>query len=193
MFNSTNSLTQNFLGRVQKTPVQTSRYLWHITYEHYDRDLEIAAYGLLCPENYAVFAHSNVFSFNKTYPYFMDVWEFDIEEIEHSCQFSAYSFWRIDTRLANVDWFVDPNMMDETHIEGFNCKNYVCSLNNIPNYSLKLFKYNRDRYVSKRPIITRREGVASVRPYRNDFDSLVPDIEINNYIQWPSQNIPPCI
>lgn len=193
MSKSTSVLTDNFIGRLEQKPVRTSRYLWHITYEHHYRDLQIAAYGLLCPENYAVFAHSNVFSFNGTYPYFMDFWDFEIQILDLCCQFSAYSFWRIDTHLANIDWFVDPNMMDETQIDGFNCKNYVCSLNNIPNYALKLFKYDRDRYVSKRPFITRGEGVASVRPYRNDFDSLVPDVEINNYIQWRRQNIPPCI
>ena len=187
-----NVLTDNFIGRLEQKPVRTSRYLWHITYERHYRDLQIAAYGLLCPENYAVFAHSNVFSFNGTYPYFMDFWDFEIQTLDLSCQFSAYSFWRIDTHLANVDWFVDPNMLDETQIDGFNCENYVCALNNIPNYALKLFKYDRDRYVSKRPFITRGEGVASVRPYRNDFDSLVPDAKMNNYIQWRNKNISLC-
>jgi hypothetical protein len=198
MIKSTSILTDNFIGRLEQKPVQTSRYLWHITRDYYYRDLTIAAYGLLCPENYAVFAHSNIFNFSYTYPYFMDSWDFELIELEHSCQFSAYSFWRIDTRLANVDWFIDPNMFDDVQSEsckseGFNYKNYVCSLNNIPNYALKLFKYDRDRYAYKRPFITRGDGVVSVRPYKNDFDSLVPDIKINKYIQWRNKNIPPCI
>jgi hypothetical protein len=192
MSKSTNILTDNFIGRLEQKPVRTSRYLWHIKYDRYYSDLQIAAYGLLCPENYAVFAHSNVFSFMQTYPYFLDFWDFEIQTIDLCCQFSAYSFWRIDTRLANVDWFIDPNMVDETHIDGFNCKNYVCSLNNIPNYALKLFKYDRDRYVTKRPFITRGNGVVSVRPYRNDFDSLVPDDKMNDYIQWRNKNISLC-
>jgi hypothetical protein len=192
MSKSTNILTDNFIGRLEQKPVRTSRYLWHIKFDRYYSDLQIAAYGLLCPENYAVFAHSNVFSFMQTYPYFLDFWDFEIQTIDLCCQFSAYSFWRIDTRLANVDWFIDPNMVDETHIDGFNCKNYVCSLNNIPNYALKLFKYDRDRYVTKRPFITRGNGVVSVRPYRNDFDSLVPDDKMNDYIQWRNKNISLC-
>ena len=193
MFNATNSLTQNFLDRVQKTPVQTSRYLWHIKYDSYNSDLKIAANGLLCPKNYAVFAHTHNFGFNDMYPYFMDFWDFDIQVLDLECQFSAYSFWRIDTNLANVDWFIDPNMKEDSELLGYNYKNYVCTLNSIPNYALKLFKYDRDRYVTKRPFITRGNGVASVRPYRNDIDSLVPDVEMNNYIQWRNQNIPLCI
>jgi len=191
-------LTDNFIGRLQQKPVQTSRYLWHIKYGVYDTDLQIAAYGLNCPKKYAVFAHSNIFSFMKTYPYCLDIWDFEIQTIDFCRQFDIYSFWRIDTRLANVDWFIDPNMFDDVQSEsckseGFNYKNYVCSLNNIPNYALKLFKYDRDRYAYKRPFITRGDGVVSVRPYKNDFDSLVPDNKINKYIQWRNKNIPPCI
>ncbi len=192
MSKSTSILTDNFIGRLEQKPVQTSRYLWHIKHNHYDSDLRIAAYGLLCPENYAVFAHSNVFTFNHTYPYFMDFWDFEIQSLDLYSQFSAYSFWRIDTRLAKVDWFIDPNMIDDAKLEGFNYQNYVCALHNIPNYALKLFKYDRDRYVTKRPFITRGEGVASVRPYKNDFDSLVPDAKINYYIQWRNKNISLC-
>ena len=192
MYKSTSILTDNFIGRLEQKPVKTSRYLWHITYDYDDRDLTIAAYGLLCPENYAVFAHSNIFSFMQTYPYFLDFWDFEIQTIKLCCQFSAYSFWRIDTRLANVDWFIDPNMVGDAKSEGFNYKNYVCSLNSIPNYALKLFKYDRDRFAYKRPFITRGDGVASIRPYRNDFDSLVPDAKMNNYIQWRNKNISLC-
>ena len=187
-------LTDNFIGRLKQKPVKTSRYLWHIKYEHYDTDLQIAAFGLKCPKKYAVFAHSNIFNFNYTYPYFLDSWDFEIQTIDFACQYSIYSFWRIDTHLANVDWFIDPNMFDDVQSEsckseGFNYKNYVCSLNSIPNYALKLFKYDRDRFAYKRPFITRGDGVASIRPYRNDFDSLVPDTKMNNYIQWRNKNI----
>ena len=123
-------LTDNFIGRLQQKPVQTSRYLWHIKYGVYDTDLQIAAYGLKCPKKYAVFAHSNIFSFMKTYPYCLDIWDFEIQTIDFCRQFDIYSFWRIDTRLANVDWFIDPNMFDDVQSEsckseGFNYKNYV--------------------------------------------------------------------
>lgn len=198
MYKSTSILTDNFIGRLQQKPVKTRRYLWHIKYEHYDNDLQIAAFGLKCPKKYAVFAHSNIFNFKHTYPYFLDCWHFELDTIDFACQYSIYSFWRIDTHLANVDWFIDPNMFDDAQSEsckseGFNYKNYVCSLSSIPSHALKLFKYDRDRYVSKRPFITRGDGVASIRPYRKDFDSLVPDAKMNNYIQWRNQNIPLCI
>ena len=186
-------LTDNFIGRLKQKPVQTSRYLWHIKYGHYDTDLQIAAFGLKCPKKYAVFAHSNIFNFQYTYPYFLDFWDFEIQTIDFCYQFSIYSFWRIDTHLANVDWFIDPNMVGEAKSMGVSYQNYVCTLNNIPSYALKLFKYDRDRYAYKRPFITRGDGVVSARPYKNDFDSLVPDIKINKYIQWRNKNISPCI
>ncbi len=192
MSKSTSILSDNFISRLEQMPVQTSRYLWHIKYNHYNSDLRIAAHGLIRPDNYAVFAHNNIFNFDLMYPYFMDIWEFETQTLERCSQFSTYSFWRIDTRLANVDWYIDPNMFEDSKSGGFNYKNYVCALHNIPNYALKLFKYDRDRFVSKRPFITRNEGVASIRPYRNDFDSLIPDVNINNYIKWRSQNIPLC-
>jgi hypothetical protein len=187
-------LTDNFIGRLKQKPVKTSRYLWHIKYEHYDTDLQIAAFGLKCPKKYAVFAHSNIFNFKHTYPYFLDCWHFELDTIDFACQYSIYSFWRIDTHLANVDWFIDPNMFDDVQSEsckseGFNYKNYVCSLNSIPSHALKLFKYDRDRYAYELPFITRGDGVVSVRPYKNDFDSLVPDTDINKYIQWRNKNI----
>ena len=86
-----------------------------------------------------------------------------------------------------MDWFIDPNMFDDVQSEsckseGFNYKNYVCSLNSIPSHALKLFKYDRDRYAYELPFITRGDGVVSVRPYKNDFDSLVPDTDINKYM-----------
>jgi hypothetical protein len=191
MFKAKSVLMENFVGRLEQTPVKTNRFLWHIKYGSYQSDLRIAAHGLIRPENYAVFAHNNVFSFNITYPYFMDLWELDVQTIRSSRQFSAYSFWRIDTFLANVDWFTDPNMKEDSGIFGFDFKNYVCAIKDIPNYALKLFKFDRDRYVTKRLFVTSSNGVASVRPYKNDFDSLVPDVKMNEYIKWRNENVSP--
>jgi hypothetical protein len=191
MFKAKSVLKENFVGRLEQTPVKTNRFLWHIKYGSYQSDLRIAAHGLIRPENYAVFAHNNVFSFNISYPIFMDLWEVDLQTIRSSRQFSAYSFWRIDTFLANVDWFTDPNMKEDTEILGFDFNNYVCAIKDIPNYALKLFKFDRDRYITKRPFVTHINGVASVRPYKNDFDSLVPDDKLNSYIKWRNENISP--
>jgi hypothetical protein len=183
-------LTENFLARLDQTPIKTSRYLWHITYDFHERNLSIAAHGLVCPNNYAVFAHSNLYKFEYTYPYFMDIWDifFDGNYPMKGYEFSMYSFWRIDTHLANITWFQDPNMAEDAI--GFSKPTYyVCTNNDIPNKALKLFKFDLSRYSSQRPFITRGDGVASVRPYRNDFDSLVPDRSINEYIDWRVQNV----
>jgi hypothetical protein len=193
-FSSKNSpLKTSFLGRLDQTPIKTSRYLWHITYDFHERNLSIAANGLVCPDNYAVFAHSNLYKFKYTFPYFLDIDDifFGADDLMKGYEFSLYSFWRIDTRLANVAWFQDPNMLEDAI--GFSKPSYyVCTNNNIPNKALKLFKFDLSRYSSQRPFITSGDGVASVRPYRNDFDSLVSDRSINDYIDWRVKNIQAC-
>jgi hypothetical protein len=185
-----NCLTDNFIGRLDQTPISTGRYLWHITYDSNYSNLSIAANGLVCPKNYAVFAHSNLYKFEYTYPYFLDTWDifFGGNHPMKGYEFSMYSFWRIDTLVAKVKWFQDPNMLEDA--VGFSKPTYyVCTNNNIPNKALKLFKFDLSRYSSQRTFITRGNGVASVRPYRNDFDSLVPDKSINEYIDWRIKNI----
>lgn len=180
---------RDFLKRINKEPVKTSRYLWHIRYNDYSSDFQIAAKGLLCSENYAVFAHNNVAEFYTTFPYFLDSWDlFKTIEIKYSTQFSLYSFWRIDTRLTNFDWFVDPNLGVETKCMEISEDSFVCTLNSIPNYALKLFKYDRERYINRRPIVTFGDGVASVKAIRSDFDTLRPDVKINNYITQIKNN-----
>ena len=190
MLKQKSKLGENFVGRLEQTPVKTNRFLWHIKYRDYQSDLGIAANGLLRPEEYAVFAHNNAVYFDITYPYFVDL-ELEMNTMGPFYDFSNYSFWRIDTLLTNVDWYTDPNMVEDSEIVGSKPHNYVCTLNAIPNHALKLFKYDRERYLTQRPFITRGDGVASVRPYRNDFDSLVPDVKINDYIKWRSKNISP--
>lgn len=189
----TNCLTNNFMARLDQTPLKTSRYLWHITYDFHERNLSIAAHGLVCPNNYAVFAHSNLYKFEYTYPYFLDTWDifFNGNYPMKGYEFSMYSYWRIDTRLAGVQWFQDPNMLRDD-ICMTKPSHYVCTNNNIPSKALKLFKFDLSRYLSQRPFITRVDGVASIRPYRNDFDSLVADRSINDYIDWRVLNIQAC-
>jgi hypothetical protein len=186
------ALVLKFNSCLDQTPVKTSRYLWHITENNETTNLYIAAKGLVARKNYAVFAHNNIYKFNYTYPYFLDINEFNNDNLflVDGYQFTEYSFWRIDTQLANTNWFIDPNMADDYlfYAPNLSPKNYVCSLNNIPNKALKLFNFDRNRYVNKSPFISYYSGVATIRPYKNDFDSLVPDYAINNYIQWKIKN-----
>lgn len=174
----------NFLNRLSKKPVITNRYLWHLKYNVHKSDLSVAANGLICSDNYAVFAHNCLNDFELLYPYLYDKKKYclDLED---------YSFWRIDTHLLNIEWFVDPNMKCDLSYYKYEAKptNYLCTLNNIPNTALKLFNFNRYRYKSKNNFVNINNGVANVYPYRNDYDSLVPNHEINKYIEWRIKNV----
>jgi len=190
-----NGLTHNFRVRVSKQPIKTSRFLWHVSYNYNSTNLYIANEGLLCEDNYAVFAHQYVASFNDTYPYFLDLWEWDYNAVSYPGKdLLQYSFWRIDTfKLNQFDWFIDPNMEDD-YLCHCNTKvispiNFVCTLNTIPNYALKLFTLDIDRYNSKQSFVKFSDGVANCSPYKNDFDALKPDYEINNYIKWKTNTL----
>ena len=146
-------------------------------------DWLIAKNGLICPANYAVFAHNRLASFDAMFPYFLDVWDFHSDMfLVEGYQFTAYSFWRIDTQKAGVNWYVDPNMKTDAELLGFNPYNYVCSIQSIPNSALKLFTIDRPRYVDMSPTLMVGNGVVSIKPYTTDFDALKPVRKINHYL-----------
>ena len=178
-------LTHNFRSRVNKAPVATNRYLWHIGNMHDDTNYKIAAEGLTCYLNFAVFAHNNITCFDHTYPVFIDrniFWEGPVFPLLES-----YSFWRIDTQVAQVDWFEDPNMQEEISVYGLSTKkaSYVCSFDTIPNTALQLFYFDTKTYFKKKTFkIAQSIGVTSIVHSVNDFATLLPVTHINNYLAW---------
>lgn len=185
------SLKNDFRNRVVKSSVITNRYLWHIRDSIYQDDYQIALEGLTCSKNFAVFAHNNIQSFEHTYPLYIDKKRF--WEIDNIFQIlEKYSFWRIDTRLANTIWYKDPNM--EGDIDYFNLskvKNaYVCSFNDIPSTALKLYRFNTLHYLNKKKIkILYSNGVGSIINNSNDFETLLPCQLINKYLSWKQKNL----
>ena len=170
-----NPLTDNFIARLDRKPIATNRYIWHVKYEHYASDLLIAKNGLICPANFAVFAHNNATSFDNLYPYFLDKWEMGRNWfLIDGFQFTAYSFWRIDTLKANTQWYLDPNMTIDAEMLGFNPQHYVCALNPIPSSALKLFKINLSHYANMPVKLKKGNGVVSVSPFSSDFEALEP-------------------
>jgi len=168
-------------------PLKPARYLWHIKYRSHQSDLRIARQGLLRMDGNAVYACNGLRFFNDMYPWFLDAWEVRHLPIE-GIQFASYSYWRIDTRIANTPWFVDPFMAEEYHVCRWNssCKprNFICTPNNIPNAALRLYSFDLDRFLQRKPVIQRRQGAVSVVYHDNDFETLVPDKEMNDYIRW---------
>jgi hypothetical protein len=190
-----NESTNSFKSKLSGGPVRTNRFLWHISYNHNMLNLFIANDGLICPENYAVFAHNNLTNFNDSYPYFMDLYDLNYGDICYpGMQFLDYSFWRIDTfKIKQSDWFIDPNMeldyLIYCNTEIVRPINFVCTFNSIPNYALELFTIDVERFNNQKSFIKRSNGVANCSPYKNDFDALIPDYSINNYIKWKTGNL----
>jgi hypothetical protein len=182
--------SRDFLKRLDKTAVKTSRYVWHITHNSYSLNWQIAVEGLFCPRNYAVFAHNNIDHFAGTFPYFLDWDLFEREDRISSAHFRNYSFWRIDTRLADLVWYADPNMVQDTKALCLGENSFVCALQSVPNYALKLFQHDPNRFVNRNSVISKGDGVTSVRGIGTDFDSLRPHIKINSYIQYCAQKNP---
>jgi hypothetical protein len=170
--------------------IRPSRFVWHVSAPY--NDLSIAAYGLECPENNAVFAHNNLKSFDDMYPYFLDFWDIDFREISiDGIQFCQYSYWRIDTSKLNINWYVDPEMEGDCSISCINSnpRNFICTPNSIPTYALELFEFDYSLYKNRPPFLTRGDGIVSASPRRTDFDCLVPEKEgVNEYKDWRLRN-----
>lgn len=154
--------------------VKPDRFLWHVTWGHTSSDLSIAQIGLRKPKDYAVFAHNQLTDFNDMYPYFMDCWDFDnrLVRTEYS-PFYNYSFWRIDTKIAKVPWYIDPYCASEPFID--QPLHYLCTPNPIPKEALKLFKFDLKCYVERTPYIHYSNGAAHISPIFSDFDTLKPN------------------
>lgn len=182
---SKSPLARGFVDQLKRTPIRTPRFLWHISYDCDYIDMSIAAQGLLCPPNYAVFAHANVTDFEFLYPCFLDAWDINHREKNiRAARFNAYSFWRIDTQLIDNEWYRDPNMAMDAKAYGTYAHYYLCSNKSVPSDALKLFKFDLQRYIDRKPFISGYAGVSSIRACKSDFDCLVPDRFVNEYIDW---------
>jgi hypothetical protein len=168
------SLRNYPLSELLGKEVKPERFLWHVTWEYHSSDLSIAQIGLLKPKDYAVFAHNGLTDFNDMYPYFMDCWDFDNRLVNTELSpFFNYSFWRIDTKIAKVPWYIDPYCASEPFIE--HPLHYLCTPNPIPKEALKLFKFDLNCYLKRTPYVHYSNGAAHISPIYSDFDTLKPN------------------
>jgi hypothetical protein len=162
---------------------KVSRFIWHITPYSDLINLSIAEVGLTCPENYFVFAHNNLKLFRDSYPYFLDSYEFDTS-LPVQSHFSRYSYWRIDTQLIDVEWNIDPYMVEDVSVycsRQAKAENFICTKSAIPAQALALFDFDYDRFVDRPTRLSFFEGGFSAAPCRNDFDTLVYNKTINHF------------
>jgi len=154
------------------SPVKTGRFLWHITYRSTLEDFSIARDGLLCPDEGAVFAHDGLKRFMDMFPWILDFWDMRDYAVE-GAQYNMYSFWRIDTRIAGLQWYRDPFMAEDADAYGVNPRMYVCTPNPVPPAALRLYEFDLDRYLKPLVRVWIEEGVAHIGGNRGDFEGLV--------------------
>jgi hypothetical protein len=167
-----------------ENPVRNDRFLWHVTYNQKNRNLLIARQGLALPLWGAVYAHQALPSFDFMYPYFVDREDwFYPNHRNDGAQFDDYAFWRIDTRLCAVTWYLDPGMESDSEYLNVPHHHYLCTPNAIPPHALRLYRFNMDNYCFRNPKIVYSNGCALIRPIRSDFDTLEPAEDINVFIR----------
>lgn len=165
-------------------PVFHHRFLWHITNNLRSLNLLIAKQGINLPYNGAVYAHNELPSFEYMYPYFVDRHDwFMPPDRQDGAQFDRYSFWRIDTHKLLSSWYLDPGMFSDADYLGISKHHFLCTPQAIPPQALRLYQFHLDNYIFRNPKIRYENGSAHIRPVRNDFDTLVPNEEVNHYIR----------
>jgi hypothetical protein len=167
-------------------PVLHHRYLWHVTYNRHNLNLLIAKQGIVLPFRGAVYAHNNPPSFDIMYPYFVDRHDWFMGPSRYRCdgaQFDRYSFWRIDTQKLGLSWYLDPGMFSDADYLGVSKHHYLCTPHAIAPRALRLYNFDLDNYIFRNPKIYYGNGCAQIRPIRDDFDTLMPNEEVNRYIR----------
>ena len=130
-------------------PIKPDRYMWHLTRESC-RD-SISKFGLerrlcgdkpLCGDN-GIWAHNNIIHINQFYPMTWD-------GIYSNANYRDFDFWRIDTKLCNSNWKMDPYMTPlklnyKTNEWRYAIK-YLVTKDSIPPEALKLYQFPQDGY-----------------------------------------------
>lgn len=173
-------------------PIKPNRFVWHVTVKSLEIDLSIAYEGLIAYFRGSVFAHNGLADFYDMY----NIVFFETGNVSHlpdvaGAVCSVFSYWRIDTSLLPFDWYIDPLMENDHKVchHGAKAHNFICTPNNIPPHALKLFDFNYKNYW-RGCYIKKGNGVVHVKPFRTDFDGLVPEKEwVNNYKDWRIRNV----
>ena len=165
-------------------PVFHNRFLWHVTYDSHDLNWLIAKQGLIPPYLGGVFAHNRLTDFENMYPYFDDRYDWRLSRMAFDgTLLRVYSFWRIDTRLCDNVWYIDPAMIQDAKYLGVSSRHYLCTPQAVPPAALRLYHYDDANFMSRNPRIYYKNGTAHIRPVRDDFDTLAPNEEVNRYIR----------
>lgn len=165
-------------------PVIHHRFLWHVTYNRYELNWLIAKQGINLPHKGAVYAHNRLPSFDFMYPYFVDRCDWFMgPKRDDGTQFDRYSFWRIDTKNLDFGWYPDPGMFSDADFLGVSKHHYLCTPHAISPHALRLYNLDLDNYIFRNPKIRYEDGSVHIRPIRDDFDTLVPNDEVNSYIR----------
>ena len=160
--------------------IRPKRFVWHVSYNYNDR--RIGAEGLLMNKEGYVYANNHSYNLMDMWPFPIDL--FDWMGLQYSKYefFSGYTFWRIDTRICNGVWEVDPHLTID--YKAYDClppRNYIRTPADIPIKALCPFRYSGDNYSNIK--VKYAEGQASVGCRASGL-MLREDYPLWNWMNW---------
>jgi len=134
-------------------PIFPPRFVYHLTRggkmgtiseSRYYQRISIYLYGLYGVDKGrgGVWANSDLNSLTLAYPFVFDGLERPQSELFKLIE--EYDVWRIDTRMINNKWYIDPNMQD---VDGWcDGRKYLYTEISVPPTALKLFSIKIDYF-----------------------------------------------
>ena len=163
-------------------PVVPQRFVWHVAIRSDVKTrASIERSGLLAgfSEYDCVFANNQSVDLERFFPFTL----YGVSEPERYTGVyvaPAVDIWRIDTSLCAAQWFVDPNMLEESQ-RGLPSW-YICTRENIPAVALR--RYRVLPIWEERFLIQQRPGATSfvgprmqIAPFPFAEEDLLPIVE----------------
>ncbi|MFN6260053.1 MAG: hypothetical protein ACK4ZG_03625 [Bacteroidota bacterium] len=141
------------IPKAEWKPICPPRFVYHLTRggelgtiseSFYFQRISIYLYGLsgIDKGRGGVWANSDLNSLTWAYPFVFDGLERSQSELFKLIE--EYDVWRIDTRVINNKWYIDPNMQD---VDGWcDCRQYLYTEISVPPTALKLFSIKIDYF-----------------------------------------------
>ena len=138
-------------------PWNPSRYVWHISYggtlienaeeKLFFHRLSYATEGIGGKDKGlgGVWVNNQMRRIHDLWPVWIDrIWDC-YSDIDYLQLLYSYDVWRIDTRLVDNPWYLDPNLMEEREGSEF-ARDYLYCEKSIHPLALKLFTFKLDDY-----------------------------------------------
>ena len=169
----------------EQIKVNVPEYLWHVSKGQYDK--AIALNGIKPQRDRFVYANTENKLVLKMWPICFDFVDDclcnpNLHEIGELYA-EAYTFWRIDTKMISIDWYLDDNI-NHVELEWYNChyaEAYVKTPHIIPVEALVPFRY---RHETEQKIVENR-GNGWFQYHIEESPNFYVDTELESIMSKP--------